>query len=202
MNGRTPGAPASQALARAARWRVLSMLLERPRAGWSDDLRRQAEELGDAQLSGLARRAAQASEGRYLALLGPGGAVSPREAGYRGMVDPGRTLTSLAATYAAFAYRPELSEPADHVAIETGFLAYLHLKEAYALSRGDARDTEVTREGFLDGLAVRLRAADPEELGRAARLAAEFAGLRAEGLPVVDGGAVADDAQEFGCGRG
>jgi len=46
-----------------------------------------------------------AVEGHYLALLGPGGPASPREAAYVGLGDPGRTLAELRAFYDAFAYR-------------------------------------------------------------------------------------------------
>jgi hypothetical protein len=127
------------------------------------------------------------------------------------MADLGQLLARLGAFYAAFAYRPGPGEPADHAAVETGFLSYLHLKESYALVRGDEAGLGVTREairsftdehlaGFLDRLAARLELADSAHLGRAARCAAEAAGLRGAALPVIEPAAAPEDAGGFTCG--
>ncbi len=201
---------AREALARAARLRLASMLLERPRPGWSRELLALADELGDGDLVALAGEAAAAGEGDYLALFGPGGLVSPREVSYRPMADLGQMLSELAAFYRAFAYRPRVEEPADHTAVETGFLSYLHLKEAFALVRGDEAALGVTREairrftddhlaGFLDRLAARLEVTAAGHLGRAARCAAETAGLLCAALPVVEPAAAPEEPGGFPC---
>jgi hypothetical protein len=187
------------------------LLLERPRPAWRRELRGLAAELDESELRQLAGTAAGSSEGGYLAVFGPGGAVSPREVSYRGMADPGRLLSALAAIYEAFAYRPHVGEPADHAAVETGFLSYLHLKEAYALARGDEADLVVTRAalrrftdehlaGFLDRLASRLEVARAEGLRRAARCAAECAGLRPAALRVIEPAGGQEPPGGFTCG--
>lgn len=140
------------AIAEAARWRLLGLLLERPRAGWHAEVARLAAEVADPGLVTLAGAAREASEGAYLRLLGPGGAVSPREVAYRGLEDPGWVLADVARFYEAFAYRPRAEDPPDHVAVEAGFVGYLLLKEELARSAGDgeaARTTGAARAAFL-----------------------------------------------------
>jgi hypothetical protein len=152
-------------LRRAAGWRLLGLLFERPRRGWHDEVEALARESDDADLRAAAARARGAGEGSYLATLGPGGSTSPREVAWRGMHDPGHVLAELAGCYDAFGYRPLAEDPADHVAVEIGFMGYLTLKEAYALARGDAAARRTTREAFdgfggehLDVLAAELPA--------------------------------------------
>jgi nitrate reductase delta subunit len=141
------------ALAAAARWRLLGLLLERPRPGWRDEVARLAAEVREPSLLAVAAAAHHATEGTYLRVLGPGGALSPREVAYRGFEDPGWVLADLARFYDAFAYRPRAEDPLDHVAVEAGFVAYLFLKEALALAGGDveaARTTAAARTDFLE----------------------------------------------------
>lgn len=141
------------ALRDAAVWRLLGLLCERPRPGWATDVQSVAGELGDRLLEDLARRAvAEATEGRYLALVGPNGLVSPRAAAFNGMTDPARNLADLKAFHAAFAWHPASEDPADHIAVETGFAGYLLLKEAYARATGQpaaAATTAAARATFL-----------------------------------------------------
>ena len=130
-----------------------------------------------------AQAARHASEGEYLYLVGPGGIVSPREVSYRSFEDPGRILADLAATYAAFAFQPRAEESHDHLAVEAGFVGYLLLKEAFAVTRGDAdaaSTTAAARQGFLEAhltaarpFAERLTAAGDSHLAAAARVLAE-----------------------------
>ena len=134
------------AIAEAARWRLAGLLLERPRAGWLDEVRALADEVDDAALRAAAEAAREASEGDYLALLGPGGAVPAREVGYRAGRDPGWLLADVARFYEAFAYRPRAEDPADHFAVEAGFVGYLWLKEALARSAGEHDAADVTAE--------------------------------------------------------
>lgn len=141
------------AMAGAARWRLLGLLLERPRPGWAREAEALAREAGDPLLGEAALAARDASEGGYLALLGPGGAVSPREVAYRGAEEPGALLADIAAFHRAFAFAPSSEDPIDHVAVLAGFVGYLRLKEAFALARGDAAAAETTRAAagrFLD----------------------------------------------------
>lgn len=134
------------AIAEAARWRLAALLLERPRAGWLDEVRALAGEVDDAGLGAAVAAAPDATEGDYLALLGPGGAVPAREVGYRAGRDPGWLLADVARFYDAFAYRPRAEDPADHFAVEAGFVGYLWLKEALARSCGDDDAADVTAE--------------------------------------------------------
>ncbi len=138
------GPAAQAAIEEAAALRLLGITFERPRPGWLDEIRRLAEELRDPIVVELARGA---DEGTYHALLGPGGAVSPREVAYRSFEDPGRILAELAALHQAFGYAPRFSEePIDHLAVEIDFLAYLRMKEAFALANEDAAASELTRQ--------------------------------------------------------
>lgn len=138
----------SEALAAAVRWRLLGLLFERPRPGWLDEVRNLAREVTDPALEAVALEAERADEGNYLSVLGPGGAVSPREVAYRPMGDPGKILSEVSGYYRAFAHRPSAEDPADHVAIETGFVGYLMLKESYALARNDTDAARTTREAI------------------------------------------------------
>jgi nitrate reductase assembly molybdenum cofactor insertion protein NarJ len=131
-------------LAEAAAWRLLGLLFERPREGWWQDVEALSHVVTDPEIRAAAAAVREeASEGLYLALLGPGGLVSPREVTYRGMEDPGRILADISAFYEAFAFQPETEEAPDHLAVEAGFMGYLCLKEAYARARGNEEEAEV-----------------------------------------------------------
>ena len=150
-----------QLLGDAAAWRLLGLLFERPREGWWQEMEMLSQEVSDPAIKAAADAAQEgASEGLYLALLGPGGPVPPREVAYRGMEDPGHILADIGAFYDAFAFQPATEEPPDHLAVEAGFLGYLCLKEAYALARGNAEEAELVataadrfREAHLSALA-------------------------------------------------
>jgi hypothetical protein len=139
-------------LAAAAEWRLLSLLLSRPRQGWRDEVAAVAGEVVDRRLRAAAEASGDATEGAYHALLGAGGVASPREAAHAGFLDPGRILADLAGRYGAFAFAPRAEEPDDHLAVECDFVSYLFLKEAFALARGEREQAAVSREareGFL-----------------------------------------------------
>ncbi len=138
---------AGAALAAATQWRLLALLLSRPRPGWREEVEALAREVGaDEALRAAASSSRDAREGAYHALLGAGGVASPREAAHAGFLDPGRILADLAACYGAFGFTPRGEEPDDHLAVECDFVAYLFLKEAYALARREEGAAEVTRE--------------------------------------------------------
>jgi TorA maturation chaperone TorD len=124
---------------------------------------------------------AEASEGMFHSLFGPGGPVPAREVAYRGGVDPGQLLSSIAAYYQSFAYRPETMESDDHISVETGFIAYLKVKEAYAVNCGDAGHAALALEAaqnfitehlatWVARLVGALEAAAPAYLVEAGRL--------------------------------
>jgi nitrate reductase assembly molybdenum cofactor insertion protein NarJ len=127
--------------------RLLALVFEFPREGWQEQLDALAEECGAADLIEMAQRAREeASPELYHTTFGPGGPAAPREVSYAGAVLPGPLLADVQAFYEAFAYRPALDEPPDHVAVELGFLSYLHLKAAYAASRDDHEQAAVAAE--------------------------------------------------------
>lgn len=131
----------------AAQWRLISLLLACPRADWRSHVAALATEVSDEQLKAAAcAMAAEASEGLYHTTFGPGGPAAPREVSYREYITPGQSLAELAAFYQAFAFSPASDEPPDHVAVEVDFIAYLRLKEAYAVSRGDEEQARVAAD--------------------------------------------------------
>lgn len=134
-------------LGAAADWRLLALLLSRPRPGWRDEVSALAREMReDERLQSAAAAADGAREGDYHALLGAGGLASPRAAAHAGFLDPGRILADLAARYAAFGFAPRSEEPDDHLSVECDFVSYLFLKEAFARARGEEEAAAVTRE--------------------------------------------------------
>jgi TorA maturation chaperone TorD len=153
------------ALGAAAAWRLIGLLFERPRSGWEDEITALGNELQDATLQQAVAEARRAiSEhgsstvaAAYLAIFGPGGGVSPREVAYRGREDPGNILADLSAFHAAFAFHPRAEDPLDHVAVEAGFVGYLHLKEAFARSNADAEATRTSAEAAESFLTAHLR---------------------------------------------
>lgn len=179
-------------LRQATEWRLLSLLFERPRAGWWEEVEGLCREVLDPEIEAAATAArGEASEGLYLALLGPGGPVSAREVSYRGMEDPGRLLADIEAFYQAFAFSPRTEEAPDHLSVEAGFLGYLYLclKAAYARARGNDEEAEVAaqasakfREAHLStfawAVAERLEATNVRYLTLAANALAARSGPR------------------------
>lgn len=168
------------ALAEAARWRLVALLLSRPRPGWREEVTAIAGEARDEGLSRAAAATRDAGEGAYHALLGAGGIASPREAAHAGFLDPGRILADLAGRYEAFGFAPRAEEPHDHLSVECDFVAFLLLKEAYARARREPEAAGVTRaarERFLadhvavagHGFARKLPDGSPGHLAGAAR---------------------------------
>ena len=192
-------------LSEAATWRLLGLLLERPRDGWWRQVDELSQEFSDPELIAATDAAREeAAEGLYLALLGPGGVVSPREVSYRGMEDPGRILADLRAFYEAFAFNPRTEEAADHLSVEAGFLGYLRLKEVFARAQGENEKAAIAADaasGFrTDHLAVyaqsfaeRVEKTGVGYLTLAARSLARLAGppepaATDAGLPLLEDG--------------
>jgi len=138
MTSTAPPRPSFEACLRnAAEERLLTLLFERPRAGWHAEIAALTQEIDDPELRSAAAAAREASEGFHLAFLGNGSPVSPREVAHRPLGDPGHLIAQLRGLYAAFGYAPGGEEPLDHVATLVGFLAFLSLKQAFARERSD-----------------------------------------------------------------
>jgi len=180
MTLRTESQDAS-AVAVSAEWRLLGLLFERPRDGWSNEVERLSLEVGSNDLQLAAVAAQDAREATYLDVFGPGGCVSPREVAYRGREDLGQVVADIAGFHRAFAFHPQVEDPLDHVAVEASLVGYLRLKEAYARALADveaAQTCATAAERFIEThlrflaepLAQRLAAAAaPPHLVLAAR---------------------------------
>ncbi len=175
---------ATDLLEQACEWRLLALLLSRPTAETVQIARQLADEVSLTALAEAGRTwCDSANEGAYLALLGPGGAVSPRLVAYRGFSDPGWMLADIARYHEVFAFHPQAEEPPDHVAVLSELVSYLWLKEAYARELNDdeaAALTRAARERFIEEylapiaapLAERLDACGASDWGTAAHLLA------------------------------
>jgi len=131
----------------AAEWRLLSLLFECPTPEWRKQLSALIQDVGDEELKSAAQDALeQASEGLFHHTFGPGGPAPPREATYHQTVQLGYLLSELQAYYNAFAFHPVTNEPPDHISVETGFIAYLRVKEAYALACGNEEQAATAAE--------------------------------------------------------
>jgi nitrate reductase assembly molybdenum cofactor insertion protein NarJ len=141
-------------LTSAAEWRLLSLLFECPSEHWRATVAASAAEITDDGLREAAAAAlAEATAGLYHSIFGPGGPAAPREVSYHQTLQLGYLMSEIKGYYQAFAYQPDTSEAADHVAVEAGFVAYLRLKEAYARQCGDEEGATITAEAaqrFLD----------------------------------------------------
>jgi nitrate reductase assembly molybdenum cofactor insertion protein NarJ len=161
MNGLD--AECRERLSEAAQWRLLALLFDYPGDGWRRDVAALMVEVAHADLRKAAEGAQDvASDGLYLALFGPGGPVSLREATYLGGVQLGYLMSELSAQYEAFGYTPHTPESLDHVSVELDFLAYLKIKEAYALSCGDREHAAISSDAAANFMKEHLaRVAEP-----------------------------------------
>lgn len=144
-------AVAKELVIEAAEWRMIELLFRRPSPAWRDDLNSLAGEIQDAELIEAAARSVEgASEGAFHSIFGPGGPAPAREASYQGTIQLGYLMSELNAYYEAFAYKPASSlsekEPPDHVSVEAGFMSFLRLKQAFALSRNSSVEAAVAAE--------------------------------------------------------
>ncbi|MBZ5530933.1 MAG: molecular chaperone TorD family protein [Acidobacteriia bacterium] len=131
----------------AAEWRLASMLFECPSDAWRAQITALATEVGDAELKSATHDALEeAEEGLFHYIFGPGGPAPAREASYHQTVELGYLMSEIQAYYNAFAYQPLAAEPPDHISVETGFIAYLKLKQAYALACGEAEHAAIASE--------------------------------------------------------
>jgi nitrate reductase assembly molybdenum cofactor insertion protein NarJ len=197
----------------AAEWRLISLLFQCPDSNWQHQVNALADETRDADLRASAAAAnMKASAGLYHSIFGPGGPAAPREVSYRDWAQPGYLMSELTSYYAAFSYRPDMPEAADHVSVEAGFIAYLRMKEAYALASSDFEHADIAAEAsrlfiedhlsvYAHRLARLLENSSIRYLALAAAALQQRAGLpknksAALGLPVLYDG----DASVFDCG--
>lgn len=141
-------------LIEVAEWRLISLLFDCPTGDWFSQVEILGKQVSDKKLKRAAKAAQkQASEGQFHSIFGPGGPAPGREVSYRGWVQPGYLLSEVSSFYSAFSYQPKTSEVPDHVAVETGFIAYLRLKQLFALECGDSEKAEIADEAsqkFID----------------------------------------------------
>ncbi len=198
---------ATDLLAEACEWRLIALMLSRPDSSSRAVAQRLAAEVHDSAVADAARAWCKgATEGAYLALLGPGGIVSPRLVAYRGFADPGWMLADIARYHKAFGFRSQADEPPDHVAVLAEFVAYLWLKEAWAREQDDAEAAAITRaarERFADDCLAPIAAPLAERLEACGatdwRAVAQLLAARVPPPPAqVPGIGEAEDV--FGCG--
>lgn len=138
----------------AAEWRLISLLFDCPNDRWFEEVGALAGQVSDKRLKRAASTARkEASEGLFHSIFGPGGPAPGREVSYRGWVQPGFLLSEVSSFYNAFSYEPNTREVPDHIAVETGFVAYLKLKELFALENGDDEKARITADAsrkFID----------------------------------------------------
>jgi nitrate reductase assembly molybdenum cofactor insertion protein NarJ len=197
----------------AAEWRLLSLLFECPTGSWHAQITALIREVDDEELKSAAQDALkEASEGLFHHTFGPGGPAPPREATYHQTVQLGYLMSELQAYYNAFAFRPVTAEPPDHVAVETEFIAYLKLKQAYALACNDEERAATTSESaqcFLkehlaniaQPLADHLEGSDMKYLAKAGAALLRRVGLPAiavSPLPILQ---EEPKEEEWNCGR-
>jgi nitrate reductase assembly molybdenum cofactor insertion protein NarJ len=179
MTERTSESRVVEALQKSARWRLLGLLFECPGEGWEGQMKELAKEVADGELSAAVQAACEeATPELYHTIFGPGGPAAIREVSYNESLIPGQSIADLQAFYDAFAYRPALDEPPDHAAVMLGFMSYLCLKEAYAISRHNEEQAVIAAEaessfltnhlaGMADILAQLLESSDIRYLARA-----------------------------------
>lgn len=147
----------------AAEWRLLAMLFECPSDEWRSAIDALSSELHHAALREAVDAArTEAAEGLFHHVFGPGGPAPAREASYLDTLQLGYVIAELECYYNAFAYRHRVGEPADHIAVEAGFIGYLRFKEAYAIAEGESVSAAIAAEAARDFIKGHLsRVAEP-----------------------------------------
>jgi nitrate reductase assembly molybdenum cofactor insertion protein NarJ len=141
----------------ATQYRLAGLLFEVPGGPWLSECCALGAAVTDPLLcQAVAAAPEQADAAWYHSLFGPGGPVSPREVTYRHGFATGGLIAELESYYAAFGYQPRCGETPDHVAVETGFVAYLQLKQAYARVAGRGEQEAVTEEAAARFIADHL----------------------------------------------
>jgi len=196
----------------AAQWRLLSLLFECPNEEWRADVSALMNEVSDELLRSAAQDALQeAKEGVFHHTFGPGGPAPAREATYHQTLQLGYLMSEIESFYNAFAFHTKTAEAPDHIAVETAFMSYLHLKEAYALASGDVARASVTADAarqflnehlrrFAHPLAGHLENSGIEYLtkaGEALRERVKPPEKASDVLPILQ---TSEDSEDFECG--
>lgn len=200
-------------LSEAAEWRLLGLLFEYPTDAWRAQVTALLPDLREEEMRRMGEEALEvAKPGLHIALFGPAGTVPVREVTYQGGVQFGYLMAELAAYYSAFGYAPAGGETDDHLSVELGFMAYLKMKQAFALAAGAAKDAEVTEAAAAEfvkehlatmgePVANRLENFAPDYLIAAGRrVAARVGPPRRSGYPLAPLGD--DDGETMTCGAG
>lgn len=200
-------AQALKLLGLSAEWRLIALLFEPPTHDWREQVVRLAAEVNDPALKEAAAQSQeQASESLYHSTFGPGGPAAPREVSHHGRVLPGAMLGEVTGYYKAFAYDPALPEAPDHVAVEAGFVAYLRMKEAFAVERGDAEQAQVAADAARQFVADHLNAMAEPLAGSLANSGIQYLALAAAALLQRAGArrqvATLDEPQDVTCAEG
>ncbi len=131
----------------AAQWHVLELLFQCPSAEWRRRILELRPECKHEQLTLAIDIALEiASEGAYHSIMGPGGPAPAREASYIDTMQLGYLMSELNAIYDAFGFHPETFEIVDHVSVQAGFMGFLRLKEAFALSAQQDEQAALVRD--------------------------------------------------------
>jgi nitrate reductase assembly molybdenum cofactor insertion protein NarJ len=153
----------------SAEWRLISLLFECPGPQWREQVTALMQEVDDVELQSASQDALEeAGEGLFHHTFGPGGPAPAREATYHQTVQLGYLMSELQAYYNAFAFHPATAEAPDHVSVEAGFIAYLKMKEAYALASQDEERAATTSESaqqFIEDHLTNLAQPLTERLG-------------------------------------
>jgi nitrate reductase assembly molybdenum cofactor insertion protein NarJ len=126
-------------LTNAAEWRLIALLLERPRQHTLPQMGCFMNEVGDPYLKEIAELACNASDEVYLPVFGPGGLLPAREVDCVATLDRGRLLSQIGLLYETCSFAPRSDDPYDHIAVEADFISYLYKKEVQALLNDDER---------------------------------------------------------------
>ncbi len=146
-----------QLIREAAEWRTISLLFDCPSNEWFTHVRDMGRQIDDPILKKAARAAQrEASEVLFHSIFGPGGPPPGREISYRGWVQPGYMLSELSSFHDAFQYKRVTDEAPDHVSVETGFISYLRLKEAFANECKDVENAKITADASRTFIAEHL----------------------------------------------
>jgi len=142
----------------SSEWRLIALLLECHSEEWRVQLKSLSEQIDHPRLKQVAASALQeATRSFYHTTFGPGGPAAAREVSYLQSIQSGLLLHELQEFYKAFAYEYNLEEPPDHIAVEFGFMSYLKLKQAFALSNGWREQAEVSAQAGQQFLQRHLR---------------------------------------------
>ncbi len=147
-------------LSTAAGWRYASLLFQSPTPEAHSDLRALVAELPEEfRPSAQELSAIPLDEWKteYHRTLGPGGCpVCESSYDDNALAGRGPLLAEIAGFYQAFAYRPdsETRETPDHLSVELGFLSYLALKIAFAISEERPEQGQIAEEAYWHFLEV------------------------------------------------